>query len=85
MCVKEVVKLEVGRERGIVSMIESLPTSAGAAVRAARRVGCSESTGDWCVGWGVVLCECAPCADALTIALPAPTLRMRCVLCNSVV
>lgn len=34
---------------------------------------------------GGVLCECAPCADALAIALPAPTLRMRCVLCNAVV
>ena len=49
-CVKEVVKsMEVSRERDCVND-RSLPTSAGAAVRAAGRVDCSESTGDFVVG-----------------------------------
>ena len=67
-----------------MSMIGVVPTSVGAAVKAAGRL----------TGWrqlvfslwlGGVLCECAPCAGAPTLALPGPTLRMRCVLCNSVV
>ena len=81
---KEVVmSMEVSRERGCVND-RSLPTLAGAVVRAARRVDCSESTGVWL--WsGCVLCECAPCAGVLALAVPGPTLRMHCVLCNSVV
>ena len=47
---KEVVKsMEVCRERDCVND-RSLPTSAGAAVRAAGRVDCLESTGDFVVG-----------------------------------
>ena len=52
---KEVVKsMEVSRERDCVND-QSLPTSAGAAVRAAGRVDCSESTGDWFVVGGCAL------------------------------
>ena len=69
--------------RKFVSMIGVVPTSVGAAVKAAGRL----------TGWrqlvfslwlGGVLCE-RPVRWRAHSALPDPTLRMRCVLCNSVV